>query len=104
MAYDFKRSNLKFTDYVWTAKAEGDNAKITGFPDNVLLSRKEGYEVLPFIRRYVEGRSWVDVNNKPLVQPNIETGQAVEALIRKCPSDKRSHKNVEEWIAANWGK
>ncbi|GGF27069.1 hypothetical protein [Hymenobacter cavernae] len=100
MGYNFKRSDLKF-DYKWTAKAEGDNAKITGFPDNFLLDRNEGYEVLPFIKRYVEKRKWVDANKKA-VEPSIATGQKVEQLIHKCPSDKRSHKNIEAWIQVNW--
>lgn len=41
---DFKRGDLAL-QYSWTALRENDNARITGFPDNVLLDRHEGYEV-----------------------------------------------------------
>ena len=103
MAYDFKKSdmNQQKYGYVWTASKDGDNAKITGFPDRILLSRKEGYEVQHFIKRYVEARNWVDANNKP-VQPGVGTGQEVERLVHLAPSDKRTHKDVEAWVAANW--
>jgi hypothetical protein len=102
MTYNFTKANLQFTDYKWNAKDEGDDPKVTGSPDNDLLDRNEGYEVLAFIKRYVEKRKWVDADNKPLVSPSIGTGQKVERLIRQCPSNKRSHKNIEEWVAENW--
>ena len=54
---DFKKSNLKYS-YSWTAAKENDNARITGFPDNYLLDRNEGYEVLPYINRYMISKNW----------------------------------------------
>jgi hypothetical protein len=94
MAYSFKRSDLKLT-YVWTASKEGDNAKITGFPDNVLLDRNEGYEVLPFIIRFVNAH-WKETPS------TVATGQQVEQLIRKCPTNLRSHRHITDWIVQNW--
>jgi hypothetical protein len=102
MAYDFKKSdmNQQKYGYVWTASKDGDNAKITGFPDNVLLSRKEGYEVLHFIKRYVDKRSWQSGGQS--VQPGTGVGQHVELRIHEAPADKKTHKAVEAWVEANW--
>ena len=87
------RSDLTFT-YTWKAD-EGDNAKITGFPDNKLLDRNEGYEVLPFINRYAEQHQ--------LRQKT--SGLKIERMIRThLPGNTRSHKNIKEWITENWGK
>ena len=102
MAYDFKKSdmNQQKYGYVWTAAKDGDNARITGFPDNILLSRKEGYEVLHFIKRYVDKRSWQSGGQS--VQPDTNVGQHVERRIHEAPADKRTHKAVEAWVEANW--
>ncbi|EKT4446684.1 hypothetical protein QEK94_002283 [Stenotrophomonas maltophilia] len=79
-------------DYTWKA-SEGDNPRIVGFPDNVLLSRREGYEVLPFINRFAE---------KHNLRQKL-SGRKTEWLIReKLPSDIRSHKNVCGWLEKNW--
>lgn len=87
------KSDLVYT-YKWTAGA-GDNPKITGFPDNALLNRGEGYEVLDFINRFATKH---ELKEKSL-------GLKVEKLIKeKLPSDTRSHKNVEAWLVANWNK
>ena len=47
------KSELHYKDYSWTA-ISGDNPKVSGEPDNTLLSRKEGYEILYFINKFSE--------------------------------------------------
>jgi len=87
---NFKKSDLKY-EYEWKA-SQGDNEKITGFPDNILLSRKEGYEVLPFINRYMASIKW----------ENLSSFQKIEKLIQTdLPGTIRSHKKVAEWLTAN---
>ncbi len=89
---NFKKSDLYYTDYDWKA-SEGDNSKITGFPDNILLNRKEGYEVLHFLNRYMDSRGW----------SQIATFNRLERALRNdVPSDKRSHKNIREWLDNNF--
>ncbi len=85
------RQDLQYK-YSWEA-SEGDNARIVGFPDNVLLNRHEGYEVLPFINRFAKEHDLIDVID----------GQKAEWLINEeLPSHVRSHKNVREWLQQNW--
>ena len=94
MAY-FTKGDLHFQDYDWKAKDEGDNPKITGFPDNVLLARREGYEILSFINKVAKNSNQTE---KPF-------GQKIERLIHDhLPGDIRSHKNVLQWLIDNWAK
>ncbi|WP_400190671.1 hypothetical protein [Hymenobacter sp. B81] len=94
MAY-FTKADLRL-QYNWKAKQEGDNPQITGFPDRVLLDRTEGYEVLAFINRFAESRAW-----RP---DNGAAGHKLERMIREHPGHIRSHKNVEDWVMANWSR
>lgn len=85
------KSDLAYK-YQWTA-GEGDNPKIIGFPDNALLNRDEGYEVLDFINRFAVKHDFKQKNS----------GLKVEKMIKDhLPGDTRSHKNVEAWLVANW--
>ena len=85
------RADLQY-DYSWEA-SEGDNARIVGFPDNVLLNRHEGYEVLPFINRFADKHGW---------EKKI-SGHKAEWLIKEhLPSNVRSHENVRQWLESNW--
>ena len=97
MAFSFKKSDLQY-EYDWKAKDEGDNPKIVGFPDSTFLNRGEGYEVLPFIIRFVDGHTW---SPNP---PTVTEGKKVETLIHKCPVNLRSHKHIKDWILENWNK
>ena len=86
-----QRSDLHY-GYDWEA-SEGDNSRIVGFPDNVLLSRREGYEVLPFINRFAKKH---ELKNKI-------SGKKIEWLVQeKLPSEIRSHAKVHDWIVKNW--
>jgi len=89
---NFKKSDLKLT-YSWTAAAENDNAKITGIPDSTLLDRHEGYEVLPFLNRYLTSKNWTSQSTLNKLE---------DALNDKLPSSKRSHANVKKWLDDNF--
>ena len=87
-----KKTDLKFGEYSWTA-LNGDNPKISGEPDNTLLSRKEGYEVLYFINKTMEKQNWVQV----------ASGHRIEKMIlEQVPKDIHSQIKIYNWIIANW--
>jgi len=88
---DFKRSDLKY-GYSWTAAKENDNAKITGFPDSHLLGRNEGYEVLPYINRYMNSIGW-----------KLESSfHKIEKAIRIDLSGTiRGHASIKKWLIDN---
>lgn len=82
------RSELQY-DYQWSA-IPPDDARATGAPDNVLLNRREGYEVLAFLNRTSASR---------------DGALKAERLIRNhLPGDVRSRANVLTWLQANWSK
>lgn len=88
----FKKDDLKFSGYSWTA-LRGDDPKNSGEPDNTLLSRKEGYEILYFINKTMEKQNWVQV----------ATGNKIEKMIHEqVPKDIHSQVNIYNWIIANW--
>jgi hypothetical protein len=73
--------------YQWNA-IPPDDARATGAPDNVLLNRNEGYEVLAFLNK-----------------TSTSKGGALKAerLIRNhLPGDVRGRKHVLDWLIANW--
>lgn len=87
------KSDLKYK-YSWTAIGD-DDPKKTGKPDSTLLNRSEGYEVLPFINKFVEKHSF----------KNKDSALKTEKMIKEfLPSDVRSHKNVTSWLEDNWSK
>jgi hypothetical protein len=89
---NFKKSDLKL-DYSWTAATENDNSKITGVPDSTLLNRHEGYEVLPFLNRYMTSKNWT----------TTATFNKLENSLRNAvPDEKRSHANIKKWLDDNF--
>lgn len=90
---DFSEDDLEFQDeYTWTHE-KGDNPKKIGHPDQVLLDRDEGYEVLPFINRFMKKHKMV----------KKESFLKVEDLIKNhLPSNIRSHANITAWLEKNW--
>ena len=94
MAY-MTRSQLYYKDYDWTAREEGDNPNFRGYPDNALLARREGYEVLGFINQFAKLNNWYN--------DNAAAGNKAERMIRNgLPSDIRARKNVHAWLVNNW--
>lgn len=93
MAY-LNRSNMLFQDYVWKASDEHDNPRLRWAPDNTLLSRKEGYEVLAFINHLAEEENW---------HPGYShMGEQAERLIRAMPSEIRSREEAYKWVKTHW--
>ena len=86
----FTKSDLK-NKYSWSADG-GDNPKLKGEPDSSLLDRTEGYEVLYMIQKLMV--KWG--------LKNVTSGQKIETLIHKCPSNLRSQENIKNWIHENW--
>ncbi len=81
-------------DYSWTV-VSGDNPQITGVPDEVLLNRDEGYEMLAFINRIAEVSQWTEKHS----------ALKVERLIKKhLPSDIRARASIWQWLIDNWNK
>lgn len=91
----FSRNNLKFKDnYSWEV-SRGDNPTIKGSPDNDLLNRTEGYEVLYFIQQFMKKQK----------TRSVKIGTKAEALIiNYIPSHIRSRKDIEDWLIENWNK
>jgi len=88
------KDDLYYKDYSWTAYST-DNPKVTGEPDNTLLNRKEGYEILYFVNKFCD------------MSGLISKGSAtkVEKMIRnEVPADIHSQLKIKEWIAGNWTK
>jgi hypothetical protein len=85
------RSDLQFS-YSWTAISP-DDPRVTGIPDNTLLNRNEGYEVLSFLNRLAKASDWT--TKAPALK--------AERLIKNhLPGNVRSHNNVWSWLVANW--
>lgn len=91
------QGDLELKDYKWSARADHDDPRITHFPDNVLLNRTEGYEVISFINRFLKnvtrggGGDWT-----------LADVHKIERGIRIHPTDIRSQVKVRDWILANW--
>jgi hypothetical protein len=88
----YSQKDMVFKDYSWTVFSN-DNPKITGEPDNTLLNRKEGYEILYFINKFI---SIHEIND-------IETCHKIEIMIRKfIPTNIHSQKTIQIWIESHW--
>lgn len=86
------KSDLYYSDYSWTV-IPGDSPKVTGEPDNTLLNRKEGYEIIYFINKLSEMYNFKQKTS----------AIKIEKMIRdEVPSDLHSQKNIKEWIEKNW--
>jgi hypothetical protein len=88
---EFLKSDLKYI-YSWTLTKKIQNAWIKGFPSDRFLYRGEGYEVLPFINRYLRSRTI----------RNLAAFQLIEKLIQ-CGISKSiaSHAKIKEWLDNN---
>ncbi|OXB04432.1 hypothetical protein [Flavobacterium pectinovorum] len=88
------KSDLHYKDYTWTTVL-GDDPTVSGEPDNTLLSRKEGYEILYFVNKFSEKNNF----------KNKDSAIKVEKMIRnEVPKETRSQKDIKTWIEQNWTK
>ena len=93
----YKKSDMVYTDYKWTARADHDNPKIIGGTDHAELNRTEGYEMLYFINSLAHTLGWTS---------NVTSScKNLERIIReKVPSNIRTHSKIKDWIAAHYEK
>lgn len=87
---NFGRTALRYA-YNWTV-TEGDSKRVIGFPDNVLLNRSEGYEMLYFINRYMTTRNLSSLNDFQILERYIK---------ESIPTNYRSHSNIRQWLDLN---
>lgn len=88
----YSKSDMCYNYYTWTTYSN-DNPKVTGVPDNTLLNRKEGYEVLYFINKFAELYA---------LDPKV-CGKKIEMMIRNSvPSNIHSQKEISTWILNHW--
>lgn len=92
---NFSKKDLNFnTQYKWH-RPRGDNLKITGSPDNDLLNRQEGYEVLYFIKQFMRKKKF----------KNPDHGKKAENMIvNYLPGHIRKRTDVEDWLNENWNR
>lgn len=76
--------------YSWH-RTEGDS-RVTGFPDNILLNRSEGYEMLHFINKYMTTRGLTSLENFQVVEQSIK---------QSVPGNLHSHANIRNWLDNN---
>lgn len=94
MAY--QKSQMVYTDYKWTARADHDNPKFIGAQERSMLNRSEGYEMLWYINSLAKTWGWNDT---------LSSYQNLERIIReKVPSGIRTHSEIKNWIEANYSK
>jgi hypothetical protein len=88
---NFKKAQLLYK-YNWNISS-GDNPNETDSPDNDVLNRNEGYEMLSFINYFMVEYSL----------ENIATFHKIEKLINEyLPSQYRSRENIKKWLLDNW--
>jgi hypothetical protein len=88
------KSELYYNNYSWTT-ISGDDPRVSGEPDNTLLSRMEGYEILYFVNKFSEKNNF----------KNKISAIKVEKMIRnEVPKEIRSQKDIKTWIEDNWTK
>ncbi len=89
----FKRSDMLYNDYSWSHIA-GDDPRVSGPPDNTMLNRKEGYEVVYFINKCAEKWQWKE---------NVQACRKLEKAIRlHVPNNVRTQRAIIDWIEINF--
>lgn len=79
--------------YSWTV-IRGDDPRVSGPPDNTLLNRGEGYEVLYFVNKFSELNNLVTLYDQ----------QKVERMIKLVPGHTHSQAGIKTWIEGNWSR
>ena len=87
---NFGRDALTY-NYSWRT-TEGDSNRVVGFPDNVLLNRSEGYEVLHFINRYMTTRNATTLDDFRTLERYIH---------QSVPGNLHSQANIRQWLDIN---
>jgi len=91
----YKKSDMVYKDYRWTALADHDNPKIIYGTDHSELNRTEGYEMLYFINSLAHTWNWQNVA--------LPSYQHLERIIKEeVPSSIRTHGGIKDWIGAKY--
>lgn len=91
----FDKTDMIYSDYNWSAKADIDNPKIILSNDPTELNRSEGYEMIYYIRNLAKSWEWKD--------EAIKACQKLEKTIRnKVPTDIRTYGEIKLWIQNNF--
>ena len=87
-----KKGNLIYTDYSW--KALKDNPKKKGKIERAQLNRKQGYEVLYFVNKFLDKYDLTEVSSSA----------KIERMLRNdIPGTIKDRTKIEAWIVENWG-
>jgi len=92
--YTFQKSDLIYK-YSWTQERKEENLRINDFSSNCFLYRGEGYEMLPFIKKYMKSRA----------MSGLDAFHNLEEIIKNaiCPSIA-SHEDIKKWLDLNYIK
>lgn len=78
--------------YSWTTTGS-DDPKLKGEPDSSLFNRKEGYEVLYMINKFLDSKSLT----------SVASGEKAETLIHdKLPGRVFKQTELMQWLRDNW--
>jgi hypothetical protein len=84
---NFTRGDLRYkNDYEWNAQ-HGDNPANRVYPDDALLDRNQGYEVLSLLNRFAFGK-----------RDERAYFLAGEEWLRELPGNIRGRRNVLAWL------
>jgi hypothetical protein len=104
MSNVISKDELGYSDYSWSSDyswgaVPGNNLAPSSPPTGKVLSRREGYEVLSFINKFIQrqaGWTYLAVDRKK------DVARKVEMMIRVAPDHLQSQDHVEAWIMNNW--
>lgn len=78
--------------------AKGDNPRLRGIPDNVLLNRHEWYEMLYFCNKFA-----IDFSKDRNLAGMVAFAKQAERIIqRQAPDYLRSQAHIVDWLTRNW--
>jgi hypothetical protein len=81
-------------DYTW-APIPVDDQRVSGEPDDSVLNRREGNQVLYFINKVCCMFNWTSATE----------GLKMERLIRNVlPNEVVSQVGIKDWLSSNWTK
>ena len=91
----YKKSDMVYQDYKWTAKADHDNPMFIEAQERSELNRSEGYEMLHFINSLITTWNWKE--------PYLQAAHNLEKVIREeVPSNIRTRLKIKQWITEKY--
>jgi len=100
MLHPYKRSDMVYEDYEWSAGADADDPKIIGGNDHTELNRSDGDEMICFIGSLAKTWHWESYSK---FSYPLGWYQELEKTIReKVPATIRTHSGIKDWIADHY--